>query len=331
VLTLFRTNQAVANIIVLAYLFIIRFSLFTHAFPWNPENSNAGVPSLWVFQFVSRFGMNPAFLALLLIFVQAFYINLMYRNYRATQEVTLLPGVFYALAASLMPEFMNLSPILLANTFLLLAIENVYSVYRANDCADKIFNIGFWIGVASTFQFSFTMFLVAFFVGLTIMRGFRLNEFLMFFIGFFIPHILLSVYMFWTDQLGMMQQNLADNLGFFSFQLQQEQFASLNSLKMLLASILIAFVLITSGMLYSKRNVTAQKYVSILYWVLFAALGTVLMQANIGLQHFLILSVPLGILLSFCLQSINSNTTEMVHLLIVVAALLLQYQHILLR
>jgi hypothetical protein len=327
VLTLFRTNQAVANIIVLAYLFIIRFSLFTHAFPWNPDNSNAGVPSLWIFQFVSRFGLNPALLSLALIFVQAFYINLMYRNYRATQEVTLLPGVFYALAASLIPEFMNLSPILLANTFLLLAIENVYSVYRANDCADKIFNIGFWIGVASLFQFSFTMFLVAFFVGLTIMRGFRLNEFLMFFIGFFVPHILLSVYMFWTNQLGMMQQNLLDNLGFFNVQMHHEQFASL---KIILVSILIAFVLITSGLLYSKRNVTAQKYVSILYWVLFAALGTILMQSHISLQHFLILSVPLGILLSFCLQSINSNTTEMVHLLIVVAALLLQYQHILL-
>ncbi|MEY4936899.1 MAG: hypothetical protein RIS64_3258 [Bacteroidota bacterium] len=327
-LTLFRTNQAVANIIVLAYLFIIRFSLFTHAFPWNPDNSNAGVPSLWIFQFVSRFGLNPALLSLALIFVQAFYINLMYRNYRATQEVTLLPGVFYALAASLIPEFMNLSPILLANTFLLLAIENVYSVYRANDCADKIFNIGFWIGVASLFQFSFTMFLVAFFVGLTIMRGFRLNEFLMFFIGFFVPHILLSVYMFWTNQLGMMQQNLLDNLGFFNVQMHHEQFASL---KIILVSILIAFVLITSGLLYSKRNVTAQKYVSILYWVLFAALGTILMQSHISLQHFLILSVPLGILLSFCLQSINSNTTEMVHLLIVVAALLLQYQHILLK
>jgi hypothetical protein len=327
VLTLFRTNQAVANIIVLAYLFIIRFSLFTHAFPWNPDNSNAGMPSLWVFQFISRFGINPALVSLALVFVQAFYINLMYRNYRATQEVTLLPGVFYALAASLMPEFMNLSPILLANTFLLLAIENVYSVYRANDCADKIFNIGFWIGVASTFQFSFTMFLVAFFVGLTIMRGFRLNEFLMFFIGFFIPHILLSVYMFWINQLGGMKQNISDNLGFFNIQMHHEQFASL---KIILASILIGFVLITSGLLYSKRNVTAQKYVSILYWVLFAAFGTILMQANIGLQHFLILSVPLGILLSFCLQSINSNTTEMVHLLIVVAALLLQYQHILL-
>jgi hypothetical protein len=327
VLTLFRTNQAVANIIVLAYLFIIRFSLFTHAFPWNPETSNAGVPSLWIFQFISRFGLNPALFSLALVFVQAFYINLMYRNYRATQEVTLLPGVFYALAASLIPEFMNLSPILLANTFLLLAIENVYSVYRANDCADKIFNIGFWIGVASLFQFSFTMFLVAFFVGLTIMRGFRLNEFLMFFIGFFIPHILLSVHMFWTNQLGTMKQNILDNLGFFNIQMHHEQFASL---KILLVGVLIAFVLITSGLLYSKRNVTAQKYVSILYWVLFAALGTVLMQSNIRLQHFLILSVPLGILLSFCLQSINSNTTEMVHLLIVVAALLLQYQHILL-
>ena len=327
-LTLFRTNQAVANIIVLAYLFLIRFSLFTHAFPWNPDNSNAGVPSLWIFEFVSRVGINPALLSLALVFVQAFYINLMYRNYRATQEVTLLPGVFYALAASLIPEFMNLSPILLANTFLLLAIENVYSVYRANDCADKIFNIGFWIGVASLFQFSFTMFLVAFFVGLTIMRGFRLNEFLMFFIGFFIPHLLLSVYMFWTNQLGAMKQNLADNLGFFNIQMHHEQFASL---KILLMCILIAFVFITSGMLYSKRNVTAQKYVSILYWVLFAALGTILMQSHVSLQHFLILSVPLGILLSFCLQSINSNTTEMVHLLIVVAALLLQYQHILLK
>ncbi len=327
-LTLFRTNQAVANIIVLAYLFIIRFSLFTHAFAWNPDNANAGVPSLWIFQFMSRYGINPALLSLALIFVQAFYINLMYRNYRATQEVTLLPGVFYALAASLIPEFMNLSPILLANTFLLLAIENVYSVYRANDCADKIFNIGFWIGIASTFQFSFTMFLVAFFVGLTIMRGFRLNEFLMFFIGFFIPHMLLSVHMFWTDQLPFMIQNIKDNLGFFSVQMHHEQWASL---KMLLVGILITLVLVTSGMLYSKRNVTAQKYVSILYWVLFAAIGTILMQSNIGLQHLLILSVPLGILLSFCLQSINSNTTEMVHLLIVVAALLLQYQHILLR
>ncbi|MBK7410278.1 MAG: hypothetical protein IPJ40_20805 [Saprospirales bacterium] len=92
--------------------------------------------------------------SMLLVFFQAILIVVMVNGNRINNESNLLPGVFYCLFASMVPEFMYPSPVLMGNTFLLLALLELMGVYKIPIASGRLYNVGFWISVASLFYFS---------------------------------------------------------------------------------------------------------------------------------------------------------------------------------
>jgi hypothetical protein len=74
---------------------------------------------------------------------------------------------------------------------------------------------------------------------------------------------------------------------------------------------------------------TAQKYISMLYWLMFICGLTIFTQRNIDLNQLLVLSVPLGILLSMTFQRIAPAMAEALHMLLLMVALILQFEYLL--
>jgi hypothetical protein len=323
-LTLFRTNQPFANIFLLFYLAIVRASTFVHPSQEIPHNQ--GVLSQWMYAELSPVGLLANIISFLLIFFQAVFINIMVAKYRVATELSLLPGLFYCLIASFLPDFMTLSPILLANTFLILAMFHLYDVYKNNTPAAQIFDVGLWIGVASLFYFSYTLFFLWGIVGLGLLRGLRLKELLMYLIGFIVPYFLFGVFLFWNDSLPALWNHFAQNLGIFSF---AKYSSPTLYLKIGAMGLLILTLLFMSSSIFGKRNIAAQKYVSILYWMLIAAAATILIQRQLDLMHLTIVAVPVGILLSMLFQRATIAMAEVLHMLLLVVALILQFEFLL--
>ena len=147
-LSFFRTNQLAFNLFLIIYVFLLRGSSF-----WLTDNDwlpvSKGVLSDWVYNLCGYSGSLATLLGLFLVFFQAILINIVIARLRMAVEVTLLPGLVYILLVSVIPDFLNLTPLLFANTFFILALLEMYKIYRSKSFAGNIFNIGFWLGIGS--------------------------------------------------------------------------------------------------------------------------------------------------------------------------------------
>lgn len=325
VLALFRTNQAAANILILFYLCLIRAVVFIHHTTWT--YSSEGILSQWILASSPPGSTEANIAAVLLVFVQAIFINGFMWRYRIGNDITLLPGLFYALCVSVLPDFLTLSPILLGNTFLILSIYYIFSIYRQSQAASLIFDVGLWIGVASLFYFTFWVFIIWGFMGLAILRGVRPKEFVMILLGFIVPYILMGVYLFWIDKLPQLfQQHIWGNSAFFQFRILFDN--PMTYLKLSVFGFLVFGALI-SGSTSGKRDATTSKFVSILFLMLLIAACTMFVQASVQIDHFLILAVPLGLLLSITVSRIKQSWSETAHSLLLLVILVIQYQYLL--
>jgi hypothetical protein len=323
VLALFRTNQLLASILLAFYVVLVRISIWF--VPDGAEPLAYGPLSGWVYGMVGTHGLTPDILAMVLLLLQATYINYLVIEHRLADETSLFPGLFYILISSALPEFLYLSPSLLANTFLIIALGEIFSIYKKADCADHIFNIGFWIGTAALFYPSYLIFVILGFVGLNSFRAFKFRERLMVIIGLLTPLLLLSVYAFWHDRLlTMLREGIIQNFGFLDF----TPHAETNTIYFSLAifAIIILIILFSYGSYLFKQVIEVQRKINLIYWALLLSALALLVQADIQLCLLMITTVPIGIMLSFNFIKLPPRIAEIIHLLMVVGVLALQFK-----
>lgn len=323
-LTIFKTNQPLANILLLFYLIVVRASTFIHPMTVVPKSQ--GVLTQWLYTEFSPTTLTGQVFAFFLVFTQAVIINLTVSRFRVGTEVSLLPGLFYCLVTSLFPEMMVVSPVLIANTFVILAMTNLFDVYKNNAIASRVFDAGFWLGLACVFYFPYLILVLWGIIGLGILRGIRPKEILMLLIGIFIPFFLSSVYFFWNDSLNILFKHFSEDLSFLNFSKIPH---SNTYIKLGVVLLFVAITVLGSGQFFIRRNIAVQKYISIIYWLLLLGGITVLIQKGADISHLLVTAVPLGVLLSMLFQRIGIATAEVLHMLLLGIALIFQFEYLL--
>ena len=321
-LNIFRTNQLIFNFFLLLYAGVLHLS----AIAWPDlawEVPTHGLLAGWVYQWIGSTGRLAEIISVLLVFSQAILLNVFFVNNRITRDYTLFPGLFYILIASALPEFLHLSPLLMANTFYILAYKELCATYRRSIAAAQIFNSGLWIGLASLFYFSFILFLIWGFIGLNIMRAFRIRERFMLFMGLLVPYILIATYYFYTGQWGeWVQLQFTNNYAWLDF---SKAVSNLFVLKGSLLGLLLLILIMSYGNFYSRRTIDVIKKFNLMYWALLFGGCSLLFQAGLTIEHLAILTVPMGMLLSVIFVQLSSNWAEFWHLLLIAAVLFFQY------
>ena len=182
------------------YAALLHLSVFVLREAWTPVAP--GVLSAWVYQLLGgASGINAEITAILLLTAQASGINAIVLEHRLGEEQNLFPGLFYILISSMLPGMMHLSPALMGNTFLIIAMSELFRTYKNPHASGSIFNVGFWTAAASLFVPAYLVFLILGFVGLNSLRGLDLKERLMLLSGAVVPYGLAGAVMFWNGQL----------------------------------------------------------------------------------------------------------------------------------
>ena len=322
VLQLFRTNQFVVNILLLFYVTLLWFSSFI----MTPAVSSVqgGVLGELLLSWIDKTSIFTTIVAIVLVFVQSFLINLLVSRYRMASELSLFPGVFYVLLTSCIPDFLYLSPILIANTFLLLAFYELFDTYRKHSTAAKIFNVGFFLGLASLTYFSYVLFLLLAILGLNILRAFRWKEIIILIIGFVVPYFLGGTIAFLTENWDYFWQiQFVPSFQFLNFTgvAGWELYVKLSFF-----AILLFMVILSYGTYTLKKNIRIQKYISIFYWSILIGGLSLLIQHPISLVHLLVIVPPVAVFMSFSFLKFSKSTAEALHLVLLIAILLLQYK-----
>ena len=175
-LELFRKDQPLGYILLFFYCVLLRIPSFIGETNWTPLSSSAF--SDIVYNAIGYTSMVAQITG------------------RITRESSLFPGLFYIFICTMFPDFNYLSPALMANTFVILALFNVFSSYKKSGQSGDVFNAGLFVSTAMLFDFSYCIFFISCFVGFLIVRSFRFIERVQYFLGFVIPIFLGGTYYF---------------------------------------------------------------------------------------------------------------------------------------
>ena len=138
-------------------------------------------------------------LATLLLATNASIFNIMLIRNRAYEENNYLPALFFVLLGFVIPDFVSLSPQLMASFFIILTLNNVFRRIN-NQVEDNLFlNSGIYLGLAGLFYFPAILFVLLFLIALLLFSSAILRRIVLYLYGFSIPFILVFGYYFWYD------------------------------------------------------------------------------------------------------------------------------------
>lgn len=309
-LELFRRNLFFNSLLLFPYAVLVRIQSLlqadqpAYAADLSPfaQWVYSWVPSLWV----------QNLLACVLVFLQAAYINRIIVKHRMSGVMTLFPGLIYVLLCSLMPDYTYLSPVLIANSFLIAACSDVFKVYKKHDGAAYIFNSGVFLGIASLIYLPYLYIAIAVFVGLIILRSFKVKELLQYLIGLLTPFYLYFSWAYYRGELSESYSSIISNrIGWPSDIIHNGQMYFL----VIFIGLLVGLAIISYSSYLAKKSIQAQKKIDILYWImLFSAVA--LVSCNMmTFDHLLMLAFPMSVLLSMNLLRVNNPiVAELGHL-----------------
>lgn len=324
-LLLFRNNQFTTSIPLALYIGLTHLSALTGVVHSDLlQHSDGGLLYEVMFGWAAK---NPGFSALgavVLVFLQALFINRLADEFRLMNDRNWLPGLFYALAAACLPDFLFLSPPLVAATFIPVAARRIFQSYQKSNGAAYILDASLWTMAGSLFYPPMIFLLVAAVASVLAMRSFSFREQWVFVIGALVPLLLAWLGFFWFDSGTAFLIGQFDHLfGWYSFVPQ------LNLQTLLKAGILAAtllFVVSNSARFYYRKLIQTQKCVTTLYWFMAVAAFSVLLQSDLVPVHFVLLMPSAGIFLAIAFNSMrNRILAEIAHLLLLSCVLFIQY------
>lgn len=140
-----------------------------------------------------------AIFAAVLIFIQAFLLNTILIRSAALSDNNYLPAIIYAFLLSASPEFLFLSPEVLAITFVLIGLNFLFTHLKHRGTEENIIGTGFIFGIAALFaKPAFLLFLFILLVYLLYSNTLTRRYFLMTF-GFFLPFVFVWIYFLWNN------------------------------------------------------------------------------------------------------------------------------------
>ena len=323
-LSIFRTNQLLAGILILGYALFLHLPDFWQSAP--PVQPMAGLGNVWVTPWLDGAPLLSLGVVIALLFLQAVFANSVIFPHRITTPANLFPGVFVVLLGSLLPDFHQYSGYLFANVFLLLSLRSYLKAFNVNNSADHVFNTGFWMGIAALFVPTYLIFLLAYSAMLPILKSGKFRDQLILLIGAFIPLYLLGIGYYWYDMLPIFwEQQWAS-----AFSLPQT--IAWNKIPMVpnIAMITLIIIILTSRRHYlAKTKMDVQIKIDILFWLLLGAGLSIWWIMPWNMQQWQALVPIAGILLSFNFTKAKPKTAEAWHLVLLILLFYLNFAPVL--
>lgn len=320
-LSLFRTNHFFANILLIFYIVLMRGSFFITTEPSLPIAQ--GIWSFEIFQKLQYQLSWMPYLAALLVFIHAIGINFLVTRFRMADEVTLFAGAIYILLTSSILELSNPTSTLMACTFLLVILYELFSLYRQQVSAKTIYNIGLWIGIGSLFQVGFIIFLLLGIIGLNMLRNNSLKETLMILFGTLTVYFIVGSFYFLTDAFDIFwQHQFEKNWAYFNIIAQN---TLLTYIERIFFIALLVFTIFSQSFFSFKQSIQTQKYQTILFWTMLLSGLMIIFQANVGMDQLSFLCIPLAIFLMYYFIRLEKSTAEAIHLILFFSIIAFQF------
>lgn len=319
-LELFRKNLFVYNLFLLLYCIILNISWFFVDTP--VMNLAPGILSDYLYETIGIDSILTKVLNILLLSFQAIQINRLVSIHRLTPQNTLFPGVFYILLCSICNFFIPLLPQLIANTFIIMALMDIFYQTRNTDIALKMFNVGLWIGVAGLFYFPYVLFLIPGLLGVLYLRTFKYIDIFRALTGAVIPFFLLGTVYFVADELPVFLEHFQ---GVFRILNIVGEFDWKSYVVIAIFALLSLIAIMNSNTFAHRQNIHIRRKIMALFFFLVAGIVLIVLVAGSNITSLLFASIPLAFMTGAMILRMEKQFAEVVHFGMFAIALLFQY------
>ncbi len=320
-LSFFRRNLFINLIFLLAFVVLLQLYFF---FEWSEASFKASLNfrSLAVDSVLGNHYLQTL-MTIILICVQAFLLSRYVIINKLSRALSLIPGACFALVVSFILIEKSFDLILVANLFFIIALGNLFSIYKKFRPSVYIFNAGLFLSISCMIYFPYAIFLFVMLMGLLSLRNTNVIEVLQLLFGFICGIFLTGVLLYSIDKLDLMIQLFTQN-----FSIPQLDFSNTENLIKPISIILIIVVLFfNQGVIMKKKNFDAIRKLEINYWIMFFSLIGILFIKDVETNHLMLVSVPVGLLTGLILErKENSITKEFLFLLALVFYFILVFK-----
>ncbi|TAF95563.1 MAG: hypothetical protein EAZ32_04205 [Cytophagia bacterium] len=259
-----------------------------------------------------------------LTLLQAFYFNYVSGQRQLFTERNYVPGMLYLVFMNLSFDYSTLSPVLMANTFLLVAFGTLIKQMQREGATNEVFEVGFYLSIATLFYLPVFVFIFWIFLSLLLYSGANFRQHTLAFFGFIFPISFTLLLFFFRDSLDDLNRNLLISA------IQVRQY-NLNDFQAVLVSLFLPSLF---GVLGFFRMVAYGRFVNyqtrvqqiMLLWILTGALSVVLMPYLAPMQFVIFVPPIVFFTTNFFLLFRKRWLAEIILLMLVGGILLVQYQ-----
>ena len=188
-LRLFRNNNPFTVLLLLIFTMLLKLHVLQH--PQLPVQAEGH----FIFNAIIRglsvlFNGNPfhfTLLAIVMIFLQAIYLNTIAERRKLFLRDNYFPAVAYILVTSVYAPFNYFNKAILINWALIGALDIMLTFSQTMQPQKQIFNASYLFCIAFAFWFSAIGYLLFLLIGLLILRRFNLAEWVIAIVGYFTP------------------------------------------------------------------------------------------------------------------------------------------------
>lgn len=308
---------------LLPYIIILRLRSFTS--PPTYEEI-IGISPVLDFIYTNLPPFALSILAVLVIFLQANLVNFFVNTNKLNSKNSLLAGMMLSLGMCLLPHFLVLHPIMIANTFLILMLIQLSNIYKVYKPIKSMFMAGFFCGLTFLISSHFIILILFIIQAILMLRDINLKEFLQSVIGVLVP-----IFIIGTFCLDRTKEELLPFLQLdFSFPSFPSSLELIDWIGLSVLILSVLFIIFNQANLRKKKSVKAQLLSSLLFFLLFYTIPMMLFESALVAQHLTTVVVPLSILFTMLLfVTKRLALAEFIHLALVVFIILFQFDLIL--
>ncbi len=317
-LSLFRTNQSFASLMLFGYALLLQVPVFLYG-GGVTEDEDIGFHGQWLRGLVADSWLLSLILPPLLVATAGIIANNLCDRYRISRTVTQFPGLFIVVVWGLVPAFHYFDPQQLNLVFLLLSIGALGSTYKSITPALARFNAGFWLGLSALLEPTYLLLIPGFFLGISIFRTADLRSMSQLLGGALVVYFLAMVNAYLQGNLEAFYITDLRVFGIWS----PENASVYNLLGIALLLVLVLVVLLTGAASRVLLSIEGGKNLSFVYWVLLFSLPVAFLGEELQVVDAEILVAPLGLLLGLWFVDRSDRKAEVFHLLLFAGVLTL--------
>lgn len=292
---LFRDRSDI-NLLFLALLSVVLHFHIWMVPPMVVANESDGLFAYLLVHYVKQ--LHPIVLMILfqaIILGQAIRLNIFMSNLKMFQKVSYLPAFIYIMLTATFPYWDVISSGLIANSLVLWILVKLLRLYDQNQPKSLEFNIGLIVGGSILLYEPIAILIPVVLFALTIIRPFKLTEWLVLLMGVILPFYFIFTFVYLTG-------NLSDFRHFLPMLDWKNPFVQ-PDMSVILALVIIAVQLII-GLYYwqnhkSRFIIQVRKYWGVLLLVLFLTLFQPIIFSAQALYASAIVLTPLACFISF--------------------------------